>query len=148
MANNKRNIRKPENIQEFLDANYEQYVRDSICSSIDMDIEYSKACALISIAKSLERMTKEAKTIRWKTDTGYPESSRDCPKPSRKGRTMNERQIRAQAWLEGAIAGFMASNDCGVNGAVVTDIDEIKACLPRNPYESESSTPAKDGHGR
>lgn len=51
---------------------------------------------------------------------------------------MNERQLMAKAWREGAIAGFQASNDCGVNGSVMTDIDEIMDYLPKNPYEHET----------
>lgn len=48
---------------------------------------------------------------------------------------MNERQLMAQAWREGAIAGFQASNDCGVNGSTISDTEEIKEYLPENPYE-------------
>lgn len=51
---------------------------------------------------------------------------------------MNEQQIKALAWNEGAIAGFKASNDCGVNGSTIFDTEGIKECLPENPYEQGS----------
>ena len=52
-----------------------------------------------------------------------------------KGTKMSEQRTNAKAWLEGAIAGFKASNDCGVNGSTISDTEEIKECLPENPYE-------------
>lgn len=51
---------------------------------------------------------------------------------------MSEQRTNVQAWLEGAMAGFKASNDCGVNGSTIFDTEEIKEYLPENPYERET----------